>query len=205
MSRIKRRLSQTLGAIRKGWVVDTKEGGFPISQVMANVAAASATSVHSAITLPATGTTEVSTGITNPGHYRCLSVTGNAVGIYASIIVYGKDWADRSIHETIVASGNTTINGNFAFKSVEKIVVGARTTAGDTVSVGVSDKLGLYRPLKGAVAGSFVQLLRKATAADEYSVEGTGPTVSTTYDTILPNGGITGNDSFRAEYLTDIF
>jgi hypothetical protein len=202
MSVIKR-LSQTLGQLRKGYAVDTKQGGYPVEQTLFNVPAVSATAIHAAVTLTTVAQT-ISTAITNPTIYRTLSVTGNGAGVYGSVTIYGKNWADQTISETIIASGSGAIKGNMPFKTVKKIVFPARVAPGDTISVGISDKLGLYRPLFGATSASLIEVQRRASAGTSYAKE-TAPTIDATYDTILPNGGITAADNFKVSYLSDIF
>ena len=152
-----------------------------------------------------TSTQEVTTAITDPDYHRALSVTGNQASVYGNVVITGRNWKGRTIQETILASGVSTIQGNLPFAEVLKIQMPARVAVGDTISVGVTDKLGFTRPLYNSASASFLQLERKATGDSSYTVEGTGPTVNTTYNTFLPNGGITGNDSFKAHYLTDIW
>ena len=200
---VERRLSQC-SALGKGYQVDSQYGEHPITDVLVDVEAASATKVHAAITLTAAVQT-ITTAITNPDVFRTLSVTGNQAGVAGNVVITGRDWKGYTIQETIIASGTATVDGNKPFRNVDKIVVPVLVGAGDTISVGVGDKLGFMRPLYDAASGSFKQLERKATAATEYSVEGTAPTVNTTYNTYAPNGGITGDDSFKANYMTEIW
>jgi len=203
---LKRRLSQVLGAISKGWSVDTNDGPSPVSQLMVAVPAADADAVLASTALANGATTTISgtVSLTHPTKYRGLSITGNAVGITGSVVVTGRDWSGQTISETIVASGTQTILGNRPFRYVDIVVLPARNNASDELSVGISNKLGLYRPLVSSDA-DFLQLERKASGDSEFTVEGTLPTVDATYNTFLPDGGITASDSFRADYLTDIF
>ena len=198
---VKRRLSQVLGATKKGYGVDTFEGGFPMTQTMLDVEAVSAAKVL-ALTALTAAAQEVSTGLTDPDAYRALSIVGNQASVTGSVVVYGKDWADRNIYETIVASGTNTVNGNIPFKTVYQVNLPVLVGAGDEISVGATDKLGLYRPLISG--GALLSTERKAAADTEYSVD-TNATLDTTYETVAPDSGITGADSFKFFYYTDLF
>lgn len=104
-----------------------------------------ATSVHAAITLADGTTTEVTTDITNPDMPRALTITGNAAGITGNVVIVGTNAVDEALNETIVASGTDTVVGTKAFKTVTSITVPARNAESDTISVGLSDKLGMGR------------------------------------------------------------
>jgi len=199
--RLQLRLSQVLGATKKGYAVDTFEGGFPVVQTMENIAAASASAVRAAYTLDATAT-DIATSITSPSHYRNLTVLGNQASVYGNVVITGRDWADRLIQETILASGTTSGVGNLPFKEVLNVNFPAKAAAGDTISIGTGEKLGLYRPV--SAAADLVLTEKKASGAT-YFQEDTAGTLSTTYDTVDVNGSITGNDSFKFHYLTDVF
>lgn len=106
--------------------------------------AVSATYVHAAVTLPASGTTVVTTAITNPDFPRNVTVKGNAAGIAGDVVVAGTNIKDEAITETIALNEATEVEGTKAFKTVTSITVPAKTNgSGDTVSVGVAKKLGL--------------------------------------------------------------
>jgi len=105
--------------------------------------AASATTVHAAVTLTAAAQT-VTTSITNPDFPRILSITGNAGGIAGNVVISGTDIRGNAISNTIALNGSSTVNGTKAFASVTSIVLPIKTNgSGDTVSIGISDKLGL--------------------------------------------------------------
>lgn len=193
---VKRRLSQTLGQIAKGFAVDTFEGGFPITQVIPGPANGSSNAVHAAITLTAEEQI-VTTGITNPDAFRALSVKGNQPSVLASVVISGKDWADRNITETIIASGNGVISGDIPFKSIDSITVPALVGGGDTVEVGTLNKLGLYRPL--AHGQSNLLLLEQNNTVDTVSA------FDTVYETFTPNTNPDGSKNYKAHYLTDVF
>lgn len=192
----KRRLSQTLGALRKGFAVDTKEGAFPVHQYMKDVLGGTNNSVHAAVTLT-TAAQEVTTAITNPDVYRAISVVGNQPDVYASVTVHGTDWADRGISEVLLASGTVAATSLQPFKTVTKISLPARTATGQTVAVGMSNKLGLYRPFAEGQTGVVVLKMDgtpEATAA-----------VDTTYGTFTPTTTPNNTHDYEVNYLTDVF
>lgn len=135
----------------------------------ADAVAASDTAVHAAITLPTSGTTSVTTSITNPAVPRALRIKGNAAGITGNVVITGTNFNDEEITETIAANGTTAVDGNKAFKTITQIVVPARTQASDTISVGFNDKLGLpYKLAHNTVLFAFI----------DNAKEGTDPTVA---------------------------
>lgn len=106
--------------------------------------AVGAAAVHANITLPDTGTTEVTTAITNPDVPRTVTVKGNASGIAGNVVIDGTNIADEVIQDTIALNGVTEVEGIKAFKTVTKITVPAKTNpSGDAVSVGIAKKFGL--------------------------------------------------------------
>lgn len=119
--------------------------GTIVKQTWTNPAASTVTYVHAAITLPAAGTTEVTTAITNPDYPRIISITGNAAGISGNVVIVGTNYNDGALTDTIVASGSSTIYGKKAFKTVTSITVPTRNAGGDTIAIGIYDALGLSR------------------------------------------------------------
>jgi len=191
---ILRRLSQTLGQIRKGYAVDTYQGGFPVVQIVKAPDTASATAVHAAVTLT-TAVQDVTTGITHPDIYRAVSVKGSAATVYGSVTILGRDWAGQKQTEVIIASGTGAIEGNKAFKYVDKITLPVRVAPGETISVGSTTKLGLYRPISAA-------------ALDLLEVDGVveaAAAIDTSNGTFTPTTAPNGTRNFRASYLTEIF
>lgn len=189
-----KRLSQVLGAIKKGYGVDTFEGGFPVSQVVKAPDAESTTAVHAAMNLT-TAAQVVTTGITDPDVYRALRLVGNQADVYANVTIDGLDWAGRAIHETVLVSGNTAVETNQPFKEVTKIHLPIKTANGQTVAVGISKKLGLYRP----PLTSSLELLKV-----DNSVE-TEADFDQTYGTFTPTTAPNGSKMYEVNYLTDIF
>ena len=173
-----KKLSQTLGQMRKGYAYDSTYGGTPISEVILAPELGTTDFVHSAITLPTTGTTVVTTNITNPDVARNLTITGNAAGIVAPVTVLGLDTNSRLVTETIIGDGTNTVEGKVAFTQIKSITVGARTTAGDTIEIGTGDALGLSRPFT-AVADVKLVIVDDVSEAPA-SADTEGMTVTTT-------------------------
>lgn len=192
-----KKLSQVLGAISKGWAVDTFLGGFPVSQIVNAPANASNNAVLASTALDDGASKEVTAGISDPDHFRCLSITGNQPGIDGTVTILGKDWANRSISEQIVASGNSTVQGTRPFRSVDKITLPARDGSGDEIAVGTTNKFGLYRPL--ADGESNLRVLYADNSVDTVAA------FDTTNDTFTPTTNPDGSRMFRAMYLTEFF
>ena len=205
MDGVKRRLSQTLGQMKKGFAVDTHEGGFVAVETVLAVPAKTNTAIHAAIALT-TAVQTITAAITSPTVYRVLSITGNAVTAVGDVIITGKDWAGRKTTETIVSTGAATVNGTVPFMSVDSIQVPVRGAVGDTISVGTADILGLYRPVLNNVRANIFEMERRAAAGTFYAKD-TMSSASAVNDvgTYTPNGGIVANDCFRVSYYTDVF
>lgn len=132
----------------------------------ANAVAGSATGVHAAIALASEAKT-VSTGFTNPGCPKNITIKGNAAGIIGDVKVYGTNYADEVIDETLALNGATEVLGAKAFKTVTKVDLPAETHAGtDTVSIGFGEKLGLpYLLFHNTVIKSYHDNTLEGTAA----------------------------------------
>jgi hypothetical protein len=166
----------------------------PIVQYIPTVDAATANSILSAKALTtAEQIIEQDDLDGNVDVYRILSVTGGAVGMGGIVEVYGRDEAGVNVHDFITISGTATVIGTIPFALVRKIIVPVLTTAGDTVSVGVSNKLGLFRTANDVIA---VQVM----ASDDTAFEKTDFTHGDNY--VLPSG-ISAHDSFQVFYTTD--
>lgn len=197
---LRKKLSSVLGAMKKGYAIDTQEGSLPVCQVVKNVKAASNTAIHAAVTLT-TAKQSITSNIINPDVLRGLSVIGNQASVYGNVVINGHDYAGRAISETILASGVTLGEGNKAFKDVTSIVFPVKVATSDAISVGITSKLGLVRPILSA--GDLILTERKATAATEFTVEDNGA-VSIANDTVIPSGTIVANDTFIFHYTTEI-
>jgi len=201
---VDRKLSQTQGAIKKNWRVNNAFESFPTIQTMVDVAAASDTSVAAAVTLAAAATTTISGGsVTDPNEYRALRIKGNQAGVAGNVVITGYDRGGKVVTDTIAANGASAVDGVIPMLTLASITFPALVGAGDTISVGVSEKLGLYRPIESTA--DVVLAERKATAADEFTVESSTGTVNATYGTIVPSGGIVADDSFKFSLETKIF
>jgi len=132
-------------------------------------AATGTATVHAAITLPDSGTLDVTTGITDPDVPRTLTITGNAAGITGNVVIEGTDAAGAAITDTIAANGTSTVEGVRAFKTVTKITVPTKNAAGNTISVGTAKKLGLPHKVYNA-ACLLVKLFNGATDAGALTV-----------------------------------
>ena len=201
---VDRRLSQGQGAIKKSWRVDNAYESFPTIQTMIDVSEASNTAVAAATTLASGATTTISGGsVTDPSHYRAMRITGSAAGITGNVVITGYDRGGRVVTDTIAAAGASTVDGVIPMMSVASVNFPAYNTVGDTISVGVSEKLGLYRPIESTADVILIERMR--TAASEFTVERAGETVNATYGTIVPSGTIIGDDSFKFSFETKIF
>lgn len=105
-------------------------------------ALASTTAVHAAITCPTTGTTVVTTAITNPDVPRLLTVTGNQGTVTGDVVFVGTDIADAALTDTVASSGTSTVASTKAFKTVTSITIPARGAASDSIAIGTSSKVG---------------------------------------------------------------
>jgi hypothetical protein len=142
--------------------------------------APSAAAIHAAVTLGNGVTTTVSTLITNPDFPRVISITGAMAGgsLTGNVVITGTNIRGKVITDTIALNNNATVDGVKAFKTVTSILLPARVTSGDTVSIGISDKLGLEVIPAYAVA---------VTAHHNGVLEGTLPTITRDDDEICKN------------------
>ncbi len=140
-----------------------------LAHYQAAPAATGAATVHAAITLPDSGTLDVTTGITSPDVPRTVTITGNQAGITGNVVIVGTDASGAAITDTIAANGTSTVEGVRAFKTVTKITVPAKASAGDTLSVGTGKKLGLTHRVYNA-ACLLVKLFNGAADSGTLSV-----------------------------------
>ena len=80
--------------------------------------------------------------------------------------------------DTITANGTAAVSGVKAFSVVNSILVGARTTAADAISVGTTAALGLIRPIDLATDFQLVSIDGASEAAA--SVDNANDTVTIT-------------------------
>lgn len=141
----------------------------------------------------------VTTGITDPPYPRNITATsgGTAGDIKAGqVIVYGTNYADEAISETLPTftdNSATTVTGSKAFKTVTSISFPPHDGATDytasraTVSIGYGDKFGL--PIKlteGTVAMTCIN-----NAIDNAATVATSATVLES-NTVDPAGSVAG-------------
>lgn len=95
----------------------------------------------------------VSTGITNPDFPRILSVTGGDGNVTGNVVITGTNIRGETITDTIALNGTDTVAGTKAFKAVTSVQLPVYAVADtETVSVGITDKLGLQNiPLSTSV------------------------------------------------------
>ena len=140
-----------------------------------DVAAASATAIHAAIT--GTGTIQnITTAITNPGEARNATITGSS-GAAGDVVLTGLV-RGTSDTETITLDGTNTVAGNKPFDTITNIKVPAELTAGKTVSIGFGDKFGLLHEI-GAIGQVYKIAVNAVELTSTYAA-----LVNATYGTI---------------------
>lgn len=162
----KRKLSQVLWAIKKWYAVDTFQWGFPLKQDMGAPLALWAANVLS-LTALTDSTQTITTGITNPDVLRCVSIVWSDASIVGNVTINWTNWADEVILDVIALSWTSTVKGVKAFKTITSIELPILTTAGDQVSVWLTDKLGLYREVEASsdVVSVYTDTTRETTTA----------------------------------------
>lgn len=115
-------------------------------EVFTDVAAASATAIHAAIT--GTGAIQnITTGITNPGEAR--NVTGtmtNNASPSGNMVITGLVRGTEDTETITLIAGDTAV-GVKAFDTITNIQLPAGVSASDTVSIGFGDKFGLLHEI----------------------------------------------------------
>jgi len=136
----------------------------------------------------------------DPGAYRLLVIVGNQAGMSQPVHIVGKDWAGNTITDKIILSDTRKQLGVKPFRSVTRVIVPAKTpgSSGQAVSVGTSDRLGLYYPI--SAASDVLQQARKPAAGNSYTIEAVG-TVTASNATIDVSNTIQNRDSFEWTYL----
>jgi hypothetical protein len=180
-------------------------GTYPMTQLLPSVAAAADDSIHGAISIP-TGAltyTDVTTNITQPDVYRCVSIKPSATFVCA-VTVSGTSWDGEARSDLITSLAGNTVAGLYPFKTVTSIRVwGVAVPGGASVKIGCSEKLGLYRPL--AAAADVVGIDLKAAADTAWTVPANGAlpagaTVDALYGTVDPETAITAGDGYVIRY-----
>ena len=146
----------------------------PYCDLFMDVLAASANHVHAAIT--GTGAEqEITTAITNPDAPRNVSITNNANST-GDVKIDGVDAKGKTVSDTITIVTGGIAYGVVAFATVSKITIPATVANPDTISVGISDKLGLSNVIYAS--GDVYKV--KVNNADDPTIG----TVNTTYNTV---------------------
>jgi hypothetical protein len=131
-----------------------------------------------------------------------------AAGAYSGvIIVRGRDYLGQPMREDITANGTTPVLGVKAFRYVDSINIA--TTAATTVSLGVTDLMGLPEKMlttQGLIevkngtttanAGTFVVGLANATTPTATNADPRGTYLPVT---VIPNG----TNTFELRYVAD--
>ena len=131
-------------------------GGIGI-EVFTNLLASSPTHVHDAITPDGASHTDV----TSPDVPRALFIRINNTDSAnpqtpsgGDIVIHGYDAQGRSVTETLTvpaseipAGGYMDVEGNVAFATVTQVDYYSETNTNITISVGITDKLGLSAPI----------------------------------------------------------
>jgi len=113
-----------------------------VAQHFQDLLAANADGIHAAI-IGNGASQNITTGITNPDYARNISITVTNVAAPSGNVVITGIVRSESTTETIAIIAGSTAYGNKAFDTVTKITIPAGVSAGDTVTVGFSDKIGL--------------------------------------------------------------
>ena len=123
--------------------------GYIRRQAWTDAAAPADNAVHADITLPNSGTLNVTTAITNPDVARNVTIKGNHADSAGNVVITGTNIRDEAITETIALNGSTEVQGNKAFKTVTNINVPAKVgSTGTLARVGIGKKLGLDRKMR---------------------------------------------------------
>lgn len=93
----------------------------------------------------------ITENIAQPNIPRNISVVGNVAGIAGNVTISGTNYNNDPITETLVLNGNTAVLGNKAFKTITEVDLPVQTADGNTVSIGVGEKLGLPYKLSNKI------------------------------------------------------
>ena len=163
------------------------------------ISAASAAGILAAVTLHATLPTVITAFDAPPSGYRVLSITGNAATVEGTVHLHGTAWDDTPIQDDVATAGASTVPGNLPFKTITRAILPPRGAAGDTLSIGWADVLGLHFPL--ALAEDFITLARQTDETLNFARE-TPNAVSTANRTVTLDSPVNADDMFEMTYLT---
>lgn len=170
---MRKRLSQTLGAIKKGYAVDTYQGGFPVTDVVQFALPVTASGVLPQTDL-SSGVQEITSGVNSPDYYSCICVSGNVSTVSGEVEITGTRLNGEVFTEVVDLDGITPVASLNPFNEVLKVKLPAQTTSGEKVSVGGTYALGLKRPLYSSLAKDILveyAELDVASGVSEYTVE----------------------------------
>jgi len=134
---------------------------------------------------------------------RCLTYTADAANTRLGT-ARGRDYLGQPVTETPTMNGNSTVQGNKAFKWVDSFGLNAANGASN-VSVGTSDKLGL--PYKATnVLSEEANGVRVSTLGSLVAGAATNPQTATSNDprgTYDPQTTLDGTTTITATFLFD--
>jgi len=149
--------------------------------------------IHAAIT--GTGSEKEITDITNPDVPRNASIKTTAVAAPEGVVkLEGINTLGQSAEEGITIVAGSTVCGNVAWATLSKITIPAGVSASDTVTVGMSDKIGLITPVDN-VDNVFKKKVNNIDESDEISGK-----VSKVYHT-LDCATIVANEEITIWYI----
>jgi len=183
------------------WGRSLKSAGRPVSMVQRtlNVAAPSDGSVFATTSLTSSEQ-EITTGITSPDVYRVLSAKGSTAGMSQAVYIVGTNFAGDQITDAIDLNGTSIAVGRKAFQTVSMVILPAQTGPGQSVSVGVSSRLGLQFPISSS--SDVLQIGRKAAGANSYTIDLLANfSIDDDFATVAPET-ITSGDSFEFVVLS---
>lgn len=139
-------------------------------------------------------TVSASSLLTDPDFPRCLQIDSNSSVATGNVLITGTDYADAALTETIALNGTTNVAGTKAFKTVISVRLPVKV-ASESVSVGVTDKLGMpYKLSLNTVLATYLA----------GTLEGTAPTV-TVSSTVLASNTIDLNTALDSSKTVDYF
>jgi len=124
--------------------------------------------IHAAIT--GTGAEqEITTGITNPDVLRNASIKTTNVATPSGVVkLEGINNLGQSAEESITIEAGSTVYGNVAWATLSKITIPAGVSGSDSVTVGISDKIGLITAIDN-VDNVFKKKVNNVDESDEIS------------------------------------
>lgn len=147
----------------------------------------------------------VQTGYNISG-WATITYTGDETGVLPCVVIEGTNWAGEYQRDIIVMNGTNSTKGNRPFVTVTTIMAPAYANSGDTVSIGVCDKLGLSDTVETTT--DLLYQARKASAATSFALEALGTTDFNIHgngyqgisNMTVDVGTITANDAFEFTY-----